>query len=90
MSRISLIRQYSNDLKAVDENFDADYFVKNEKKVHELCRILKATRSAARGAADQQANSSRGSSSTITSGGASYRPPSKKKIERKFSKGNVM
>ena len=52
--RISIIRQYSNDLKAVDENFDADYFVKNEKKVHELCRILKATRSAAHGVSDQQ------------------------------------
>ena len=82
VSRISLIRQYSNDLKAVDENFEADYFVKNEKKVHELCRILKATRSAARGAAaDQQSQSSRGSSSTVTSAGGAYNrgPPSKKK-----------
>ena len=81
MSRISLIRQYSNDLKAVDETFDGD-FVKNEKKVHELCRILRATHSAARGAArDQQASSSRGSSSTVTSAGGVYNrgPPSKKK-----------
>ena len=72
-----MIRQYSNDLKAVDENFDADYFVKNEKKVHELCRMLKATCSAA---ADQQSQS-RGSSSTVTSAGGAYNrgPPSKKK-----------
>ena len=81
MSRISLIHQYSNDLKAVDENFDADYFVKNEKKVHELCRILKATHSAARGAAlaDQQSSqSSHGSPSTSV--GNSYRPPKKKNL----------
>ena len=80
VSRISIIRQFSNDLKAVDEAFDPDHFVKNEKKVHELCRILKATRSAAHGVADQQSQSSRGSSSTVTSAGGNFRgPPSKKK-----------
>ena len=86
VSRISIIRQYSNDLKAVDDNFDPDYFVRNE-KVHELCRILKATRSTARGVADQQSQSqsSRGSSSTVTSAGGIYNraPPTKKKKLKK-------
>ena len=85
VSRISIIHQYSNDLKAVDENFDPDYFVRNEKKVHELCRILRATRSAACGVADQQqqqSQSSPGSSSTVTSAGIYNRgPPTKKKSE---------
>ena len=81
VSRIALIRQYSNDLKACDDEFDVDVFVRNEKKVHEYCRILRATRSAARGVAEQQQSQSHGSSSTITSAGGVYNrgPPSKKK-----------
>lgn len=48
VSRIALLRQYANDLKAISANFDLNLFVKNEKKACEYCRILKETRNQAR------------------------------------------
>ena len=47
VSRIALLRQYANDLKAISSNFDLNLFIKNEKKACEYCNVLKATRSAA-------------------------------------------
>ena len=48
-SRIALFRQYNSDLIAVDEVFDADFFIKNDQQVFEYCKILRAARDAARG-----------------------------------------
>ena len=49
ISRIALFRQYNSDLIAVDEVFDADFFIKNDQQVFEYCKILRAARDAARG-----------------------------------------
>ena len=39
VSRISIVRQFSADLKAVHEDFDPDFYVRNEKKVFEYCSL---------------------------------------------------
>ena len=67
VSRIALLRQYANDLKAISENFDLNLFIKNEKKACEYCRILKETRN--------QVREEKSSSSSYTRS----QPPSKKK-----------
>ena len=66
VSRIALLRQYANDLKAISGNFDLNLFIKNEKKACEYCRILKETRN--------QVREEKSSSSYTRS-----QPPSKKK-----------
>lgn len=48
VSRIALLRQYANDLKAITNKFDVNRFIRNKKKIYEYCRILRATRNAAR------------------------------------------
>ena len=70
VSRIALLRQYANDLKAISSNFDLNLFIKNEKKVSEYCSVLKATRNAA---CEQEKSSSSSSSYTRS------QPPLKKK-----------
>ena len=74
VSRIALLRQYANDLKAISDSFDLSNFVKNEKKAFEYCRVLRATRTVAR---EQQQQQQGGGTSTFTR--SQQQPPSKKK-----------
>ena len=77
VSRVALLRQYTNDLKAISASFNLNAFVKNEKKAFEYCRVLRATRNAAHGVEQQQQQQA------STSGSSSYsrlqQPPNKKK-----------
>ena len=71
VSRIAKIRQYANDLKAISDVFDVDLFVRNEKKIHEYCKILRDVCDAAR-------NESSSTSSSSALGAYNRGPPAKK------------
>ena len=72
VSRIALLRQYANDLKAISSTFDLNLFIKNEKKASEYCRILKETRN--------QVREEKGSSSSSSTYTRSQQPSKKPKL----------
>ena len=63
ISRIALLRQYANDLKACSDAFDLNFFVKFEKDVFHYCKILRATHNAS---SRQQESSGASCSSSYT------------------------